>query len=75
MSPTVHGQREARASISTGVLIVRIGFGGFWGVYYTIVIIIRNPQKPILIIKAPTLLCVAHCQARVHGLLLSVTLT
>ena len=30
--------------------MIRIGFG----VYYTI-IVIRNPQNPILIIKAPTL--------------------
>ena len=39
-----------------GALIIRIGFGvhytiGF-GVHYTIMII-RNPQDPILIIKAP----------------------
>ena len=32
-----------------GALIIRIGFG----VYYTI-IIIRSPQNPILISKAPT---------------------
>ena len=35
---------------SVGALIIRIGFGGL---YYTI-IILRNPQNPILIIKAPT---------------------
>ena len=35
-------------------LVVRIGYGGL--VYYTYnILIIRNPQNPILIIKAPTL--------------------
>ena len=38
------------AECNIGALIIRIGFG----VYYTI-ITIRNPQNPILIIKAPTL--------------------
>ena len=33
-----------------GALIVRIGFG-----VYPTIIIIRNPQNPILILKAPTL--------------------
>ena len=35
---------------SIGALIIRIGLG----VYYTILIIIRNPQNPTLIMKAPT---------------------
>ena len=34
-------------SINVGALMIRVGFG----VYYTI-FIIRNPQSPILIIKA-----------------------
>ena len=38
--------------LNIGALIIRIGLG----VYYTIHII-RNPQNPILIIKAPTLSC------------------
>ena len=38
------------AECNIGALIIGIGFG----VYYTI-ITIRNPQNPILIIKAPTL--------------------
>ena len=37
-------------AVNIGALIIRIGFG----VYYTI-ILIRNPQNPVLIIKAPTL--------------------
>ena len=36
--------------VNVGALIIGIDFG----VYYTI-IIIRNPRKPILIIKVPTL--------------------
>ena len=53
-----HGARKAHSkpigsrcsNANIGALVIRTGFGA----YYTI-IIIRNPQNPILIIKAPTL--------------------
>ena len=65
---------------SIGALIIRIGFWGFliiiivigaliirigFGEYYTI-IILRNPQNPILIIKAPTLLRDSRDQITEH---------
>ena len=51
--PSRRGRRKKeinKTKINIGALIIRMGFG----VYYTITRR-RNPQKPILIIKAPTL--------------------